>query len=102
MERPELSLPVIWTEDGGPPLAGRIDLYTDRLHVDGGMRDARRTLDIPYGDVASVRLGRDGTERVGGRRTAVLALRAGGSLSFVGFDRPGTLLELVHRLEERI
>ena len=102
MEAAELSIPVIWTEDGGSPLAGRLDLHPDRLHFDGGSRDTRRALDLPYTEIASARIGRTRGDRINGRAAMVLALVGGGTLSFVGFDRPGTLVELLHRVEQML
>ena len=96
---PDLSIPVIWLVDDGPPLAGRLDVRDDGLHLDGGSRGDRRRLDLPYAEIVSVRLG---PERVNGRRAAVLALDDGRGVSLVGFDRPGALHDLVHHVERRV
>ena len=98
---PELSIPVIWAEDGGSPLAGRLDVHADRLHLDGGSRSARETRDVPYASIASARIGRTLGDRVNGRRAMLIGLRAGGTISIVGFDRPGTLAELLGQLQRR-
>lgn len=95
----DLSIPVIWVEDGGPLLAGRLDLSTVGLHLDGGSRDARRTRDLPFGEISSFRFGRDRDDRIAGRTAIVLELTDGGRVSFVGFDRPGVAHELAERLE---
>ena len=100
--QPELSIPVIWTEDGGPPLAGRLDLYDDRLHLDGGSRAAHALRDVRYDEITSARIGRDNGDRINGRIAMILALTAGGTVSFAGLDRPGTLAEVLHRVEDRI
>jgi hypothetical protein len=97
--QPELSLPVIWVEDGEKPQAGRLDLFADRLHLDGGFRETRRTRDMPLGDLTSVRIGRSDGERINGRQALVLAFVSGATLSLAAFAAPGTLLELAHRLE---
>lgn len=95
----ELSLPVIWVEDEGSPLAGRLDVTDDGLHLDGGARERRRTRHVPYSDIASFRIGRRNGERLGGRQAVHLELVGGSSVSLRGFDRPGTLHELAERLE---
>ncbi len=95
----ELSIPVIWVEDDGSPLAGRLDVTSSGLHLDGGSRETRRTCDLDYADIASFRIGRGNGERIGGRQAAVLQLVGGSSVSFVGFDRPGALHELAERLK---
>ena len=94
----EVSIPVLWAVDGGPHVAGRLDLYGDRLHLDGGSRDDRRTRDIGVAEIASIRIGREDVERIGGRAVLVVELRDGGTVSFTGFQTPGALHELAERL----
>jgi hypothetical protein len=96
---PALSIPVLWAVDGGPRVAGRLDLYADRVHLDGGPRDDRRTMEIGGGEIASVRIGRTDDERIDGRVAIVVELRDGGVVSFTGFQTLGTLHELAERLE---
>jgi hypothetical protein len=95
----ELSIPVIWVEDDSAPLAGRLDVTPAGLHLDGGSRETRRTRDLRFRQILSFRIGRGNGDRIGGRQAVVLQLEGGGSVSFVGFDRPGTLHELTERLE---
>jgi len=96
---PDLSLPVIWVEDDGAPLAGRLDVSATGLHLDGGSRETRRTRDLRFAEIASFRIGRRNGERIGGRQAVVLQLIGGSRVSLAGFDRPGTLHELAERLE---
>jgi hypothetical protein len=100
--QPELSIPVIWTVDGAAPLAGRLDVYGDRLHLDGGGRDSREQRDVRFDEIASARMGRENEDRIHGRAAMLLQLRDGGTVSLAGFDRPGALSELLHRIEDRI
>jgi hypothetical protein len=102
MEEPELSIPVIWTEDDGAQQAGRLDVFDDRLHLDGGSRASRALRDVRYEEIAAARIGRDVADRINGRAAMVVELLTGSRVSFVGFDRPGTLLELLHRVETRL
>jgi hypothetical protein len=95
----DLSIPVIWVEDNGAPRAGRLDVTPSGLRLDGGSRDSRRTIDLAFGEIASFRIGRQSAERIAGRQAVVLTLARGGSLSFVGFDRPGAVHELAEHLE---
>jgi hypothetical protein len=98
----ELSIPVIWVEQGGTPVAGRLDVTSSGLHLDGGSRTTRRTRDLDYDDIASVRVGRHNGERIGGRNAVVLELIGGSTLSFSGFDQPGAVNELAERLERAL
>lgn len=100
--RPELSIPVIWTEDGTSPLAGRLDVFGDHLHFEGGVRELRQARELPYAEIASAQIGRKNGDRIKGRSAIVLALAGGGTLSFVGFHRPAMLVELLHRIEEKL
>ena len=102
MQTPELSIPVIWTADSGAPLAGRLDVYADRLHLDGGSRDRREQRDVRFDEIASMRMGRDNGDRIHGRTALVLALDGGGTVAVASFDRPGTIAELQHRIEARM
>jgi hypothetical protein len=95
----DLSIPVIWVEDGAEPLPGRLDVSPSGLHLDGGSRESRRTRDLGFIDILSFRIGRSLDERIRGRAAVVLALAGGGSLSFIAFDRPGAVRELAERLE---
>ena len=58
--------------------------------------------DVRYDEIGSARSGREHGDRTKGRSAIVLELAAGGKVSFAGFDRPGTLIELLHRVEDRI
>jgi len=95
----ELSIPVIWFEDGGGPVAGRLDVTDAGLHLDGGSRERRRIRDLGFREIASFRIGRRNGDRIAGRRAVHLDLVDGESVSFVGFDGPGSLHELAERLE---
>ena len=94
-----LSLPVVWSEDGGPVAPGRLDLSAVRLHLDGGYRDDRRTCEFALSEIAAVRIGRSGGERINGRQALMVELADGRTVSFAGVDRPGALHELAERLQ---
>jgi hypothetical protein len=98
MVRPELSLPVVWTEDGSTLLPGRLELAGTQLRLAGGSRGAERVLELELRDIIATRLGRTAAERVNGRLTLVLELRAGGSIRVSGFEQPGAMRELADRL----
>jgi len=98
----ELSIPVIWVEDRGTPLPGRLDVSDSGLHLDGGSRERRRTRDLDFHDITSFRIGRENGDRIGGRQALVLQLVGGSSVSFAGFDRPGAVHELAERLERAL
>jgi hypothetical protein len=85
---------VVWSENGGAPRAGRLELGRDVLRFAG-----RAGRELPYDDVADVRIDRHPTLRLAGRPTLVIECRTGDSFRIASFDRAGTLHELTGRLE---
>jgi hypothetical protein len=96
--RPELSLPVVWTEAEAPVLPGRLDLDGDVLRLVGGSREAEQSREVTLDEIESTRIGRTTAERLGGRPTLVLELRRGGPIRIAGFARLGALSEIAERL----
>jgi len=96
--RSELSLPVVWSEDGTTLLPGRLELEDGCLRLVGGSHGTERTREVDVRDIAATRLGRSADERIGGRLTLLVELRGGGSLRITGFERPGAMRDLADRL----
>lgn len=84
---------VLWSENGGAPRAGRLDLGSVVLVLAG--RPAR---ELSYDDVADVRIDRRPTVRLAGRPTLVIESRAGDSFRIASLDGAGTLHELAELL----
>jgi hypothetical protein len=97
-----LSLPVVWSEDGGPASPGRLDLTADSLLFSGGSRDEPRTRTIALAEVAAVRIARGAGERLGERAALIVELRDGSRVSIADIHRPGTLHELAERLQRTV
>jgi hypothetical protein len=100
--RPEVSLPVVWTEDGTTAHPGRLELAGRRVRLLGGSHDAEQMRELELHEIAATRLGRTPQERIGGRLTLVLELRDGGAIRIAGFERPGALRELADRLQSAL
>jgi hypothetical protein len=86
----------VW-QDGGPALAGRIQLGPRALIFEGaggGFHASRR---IAYAQIASLRLGRGPQDRIGGRPALVLALGSGETIR-VSTPELGALSELIEAL----
>lgn len=84
---------VVWSENGGRPHPGRLELGTTVLCLAGAPERA-----LAYDDVADVRIDRRPTLRLAGRPTLVIESRAGDSLRIASLDGAGTLHELAERL----
>jgi hypothetical protein len=89
---------VLWSEDGGPPRPGRLDLSPATLTLAGGSRLQPEFLEIPVAAIEHVRIGRRPHERVGGRTAVLLALRDGAAVAVASLAATGTLHELAERL----
>jgi hypothetical protein len=97
-----LSLPVVWSEDGGPSLPGRLDLTADSLDLSGGSRDEPVTRTFGLAEIAAVRIARGAHERLTDRAALVVELHDGRRIAIAGIDRPGTLHELAERLQRAV
>jgi hypothetical protein len=64
--------PVIWCEQSGPTYAGSLALGPASLVLDGVASGDRAVVDVPYVDLARVRMASGGSERVGGRPTLLV------------------------------
>jgi hypothetical protein len=84
---------VVWSENGGDPLAGSLDVGAGALRFAGG-----GGRELAYEDVSDVRIDRHPTLRLAGRPTLVIESRAGDSFRVASLDGAGTLHELAERL----
>ena len=86
----------VW-QDGGPPMAGRLLVDGGALDFDGAGRGRRASRHVPYTTIASSRLGRGPTDRVGGRPALVLEL-ADGEVIRIATPEVGALYELAEAI----
>ena len=87
------SFAVIWSESNRSPRVGKLELGPAGLRFEG-----RRTHRVLYGDIESVHIARDSTERIAGRPALVLDLAVGGPLRIGSVSGVGVLSELAERL----
>ena len=89
----------VW-QDGGPAMAGRIQLTADALVFEGAGRGRDASLSIAYAQIVALRLGRSVLERIGGRPALVLELADGETIR-VATHEIGALHELAEELQTR-
>jgi hypothetical protein len=96
-----MSHAVVWSENGGPVYAGRLELGERSVELAGGApgREAHRKL--LYDELAGARIERDRSARLAGLPTLVLDLHAGRRLSIASLRSPGLLPELIELLQTR-
>lgn len=88
---------VVWSEGGGVPHIGRLELAGRVLRVGGG-RGHGPAHEVPVEDLSDVRIERRPRARLAGRPTLVLERRDGPALRVVSFEGAGSLYELADRV----
>jgi len=85
---------VVWSENGGAPRTGSIELAIGSLRLAG-----HSGRELAYDDVAEVSIDRRRALRLAGRPTLVIESRTGESFRVASLDGAGTLHELAERLQ---
>lgn len=89
---------VVW-RDGDEPLArGKLELLSRTLKLDGLSDVTAVTLEIPYDELAAVRIGRTRADRLNGHPSLLLDTWSGGAISLAAVAQPGVVAELAERL----
>lgn len=91
---------VSWQEPTGFLGAGRLELGTDALILEGrnGSSEVRRA--FPYRNMAGLRVARGSGERLQSRPTLIVDLEGGGTLRIASVAQAGIVAELAERLGE--
>jgi hypothetical protein len=84
---------VSWRDSEGSTGSGRLELGPHGLRLEGA-----GTLEIGYGDLTDVSIGRSTGDRLGGRTTVVLSRRNGRPLWIAPVAQHAALLELHNRV----
>ena len=87
---------VLWLEQetSGELLAGKLELCSSSLVLEGGVREARRSLEIPYRELASVTVNGALAERLRGLPALRLERRTGHGVNLASLAGTGVLFEL--------
>jgi hypothetical protein len=89
----------VW-QDGGPVMAGRIQLDSSALIFEGAGRGRQASRRIAFEAITSSRLGRSNGDRLAGRPALVLEL-TGGETIRVATPELGALHELAEAVKAR-
>jgi hypothetical protein len=92
--------PVLWSEDDGPTLAGKLELVAGVIRLEGGNGDVVQ-LSVPLQAITAARIGRAQPERLQGRPALVLGLRSGRRLRIATLSGFGALHELADAVGAR-
>lgn len=96
-----VSYAVVWRENGQPH-SGRLELGPSGLCLlRAGVCSGSKHLEIAYGDIVGVRVGRAREERLNGGRTVIIERRLGCPLTVGALNGVGVVDELITVLNDR-
>lgn len=84
---------VSWRDSEGSTDSGRLELGPHGMRLEGA-----GTLEVAYGDLTAVSIGRGTGDRLGGRTTVVLSRRSGRLVWIAPVAQHAALLELYDRV----
>jgi hypothetical protein len=87
---------IVWREGEEPVSSGKLELLPLALRIEG--RAGR--YDLPYAEVAAVRVGRSRDDRLGGRRSLVVERRTGKPLTIATVGQAGLVAEIFEHLAQ--
>jgi hypothetical protein len=94
-----MSYAVVWSENGGPLYAGRLDLKDRYLVLEGtAAKVSESGQKVFYDELGAVTIGHAAPDRLRGRRALLLTRRTGARVQIVPLQTAGALPELAERL----
>ena len=95
-----MSYPVLWSEEDGPTVAGRLDLLDDVIRLEGVNGHVVK-LSLPLQAITTARMGRAKLERLGGRPVLMLQFRGRRRIRIATLSGTGALHELADAVGAR-
>ncbi|HEV8602563.1 MAG TPA: cupin domain-containing protein [Gaiellaceae bacterium] len=92
------SYAITWQEADRKPHSGRLELKPRGLAFEGSNGEGLASEEVPYDDLAAVRIARAADDRLSGRPTLVLERRAGLPIRIASVVQPGIISELAEHL----
>lgn len=94
------SYAVRWLDPSGGLIAGKLELRPRTVLLEGSNGHAGESREIPYDDLAAVRVDRSHADCIEGRPTLVLARRSGKAIRLTSVGQTGIVSELARRIAE--
>lgn len=88
----------VWSDDRDPPLVGSLALGANAIRLEGSSASRQARLQIRYGNIEGLHLGRNNGDRIAGR--PALAFQIGDARIRIAVPEPGALHELAEALAE--
>ena len=92
--RVHTSYAIVWREDDHPSHPGKLELRARGLRLEGN----GESWELPFDDIASLRIGRGPEDRLVGRPALVVERRNGRALRIATMAEVGTFAELVEQI----
>ena len=99
-EDTRMSHPVLWSEDDGRIVAGKLELVDGVIRLEG-MNGHVVNLSLPLQAIAAARIGRAKAERLQGRPVLMLQFRGGRRIRITTLSGAGALHELADAIGAR-
>lgn len=90
-----MSYGVLWSENGGPAYAGKLEVGPDRVVLEGSVQGRKERAELSPEEITSVRIGRSQADRLGGRAVLVLVRANGHDVRIAPIGAVGLLHELL-------
>jgi hypothetical protein len=89
---------VRWLDPSGTLIAGKLELRPRTVVLEGSNGHGAESHELPYDDLAAVRVDRGAADCIDGRPTLVLARRGGEAIRVAGIAQPGIVSELAEQI----
>jgi hypothetical protein len=89
---------VVWQENERAPVAGKLELDSLRLRLEGDDCGHLAVCSLPICELTGVRVGRENRDRLDGRSTLLLERSNGDTIRIAALTQAGIVAELAERL----
>ena len=89
---------VVWQENDRAPVAGKLELGSDLLRLEGSVRDNLIVRSLEIADLFAVHIGRERCDRLDGHPTLLLEFANGDRFRIAALAQAGIVAEIAERL----
>ena len=89
---------VVWQGNDRAPVAGKLELDSVLLRLEGNDRNHLTVYSLPLCELVGVRVGRECCERLDGRTTLLLERSNGDTIRIAALTQAGIVAEIAERL----
>jgi hypothetical protein len=89
---------VVWQQNNRPPVAGKLELGSARVRLEGRGCGEIAVYDLSFRELIGVRVRRESCDRLDGKPTLLLEGSNGDTLRIASLTRAGIVAEIAERL----